>query len=79
MILASLLDLSSQAQIRSLPKFQEFKTLAERLFDHKIITMQTDCGGEYEKFNSFFTKVGISHHVSCSHTHQQNRAAEHKH
>ena len=34
--------------------FHEFQTLAERLFNHKIITMQTDLGGEYERLNSFF-------------------------
>lgn len=27
----------------------------------------------------FFTKIGISHHVSCPHAHQQNGAAERKH
>jgi hypothetical protein len=47
----------------------------ERLFDRKTIAMQTDWGGEYEKLNSFFTKVGISYLVSCPHAHQQNGAA----
>lgn len=60
-------------------KFHEFQNLVERLFDRKIITMQTDWGGEYEKLHSFCTKVGISHHVSCPHTHQQNGSAERKH
>ena len=41
--------------------------------------MQTDWGGEYEKLHDFFTKIGISHHVSCPHTHQQNGSAERKH
>jgi len=41
--------------------------------------MQTDWGGEYEKLNSFFQKIGISHKVSCHHAHQQNGAAERKH
>jgi hypothetical protein len=41
--------------------------------------MQTDWGGEYEKLNSFFNKIGISHLVSCPHAHQQNGAAEKKH
>lgn len=27
----------------------------------------------------FFLKIGISHHVSCPHTHQQNGIAERKH
>jgi hypothetical protein len=36
-------------------------------------------GGEYQKLNSFFKEIGISHHVSCPHTHQQNGSAEIKH
>jgi histone deacetylase 1/2 len=60
-------------------KFQEFQSLVERTFNRKIIALQSDWGGEYEKLNSFFTKVGISHLVSCPHAHQQNGAAERKH
>lgn len=60
-------------------KFHEFQNLVERLFDRKIITMQTDWGGEYEKLNSFFSKIGITHHVSCPYAHQQNGAVECKH
>ena len=41
--------------------------------------MQTDWGGEYERLNSFFRQLGISHRVSCPHTHQQNGRAERKH
>ena len=41
--------------------------------------MQTDWGGEYEKLNPFFQKIGIAHHVSCPHAHQQNGSAERKH
>ena len=59
--------------------FYDFQKLVERQFDRKIIAMQTDWGGEYEKLNSFFNKIGISHHVSCPHAHQQNGSAEHKH
>jgi hypothetical protein len=33
---------------------QEFKKFFERFFSRKIITMQTDWGGEYQKLNSFF-------------------------
>jgi hypothetical protein len=36
-------------------------------------------GREYEKLNSFFRSIGISHQASFPHTHQQNRAAERKH
>jgi histone deacetylase 1/2 len=45
----------------------------------KILTIQSDWGGEYEKLNSFFRKIGIENHVSCPHAHQQNGYAERKH
>jgi hypothetical protein len=60
-------------------KFHEFQSLVERLFNRKIIAVQSDWGGEYEKLNSFFNKIGISHRVSCPHAHQQNGSAERKH
>ena len=41
--------------------------------------MQTDWGGEYERLNSFFRQLGITHHISCPHAHQQNGSAERKH
>jgi hypothetical protein len=59
--------------------FIEFQRLVERQFDRKIITVQFDWGEEYEKLNSFFRNIGISHQVSCLHTHQQNGVAERKH
>ena len=59
--------------------FQNFQALVERKFSSKIISVQSDWGGEYEKLNSFFQKLGISHHVSCPHAHQQNGSAERKH
>ena len=59
--------------------FQKFQALVEIKFDRKIIADQSDWGGEYEKLNSFFQKLGISHHVSCPHAHQQNGSAERKH
>jgi len=60
-------------------KFQEFQALVERQFGRKILAMQTDWGGEYQSLNSFFTKLGIEHHVSCPYAHQQNSSAERKH
>jgi histone deacetylase 1/2 len=53
-------------------RFHDFQNLVERMFDRKILAMQTDWGGEYQKLNSFFQRVEISHHVSCPHAHQQN-------
>jgi IS30 family transposase len=59
--------------------FLEFQALVEHQFNHKIITVQSDWGGGYERLNSFFRRVSISHHVSCPHTHYKNGVAERKH
>ena len=59
--------------------FHNFQSLVESKFGRKIISVQSDWGGEYEKLNSFFQHIGISHHVSCPHAHQQNGSAERKH
>jgi hypothetical protein len=59
--------------------FLNFQNFVERQFQCEIKTMQTDWGGEYKKLNSFFQKIGIVHHVSCPHAHQQNDSAEIKH
>jgi hypothetical protein len=58
--------------------FLEFQRLVERRLDRKIITVQSDWGGEYERLNSFFCNIGITHQVSCPQTHQQNGDAKHK-
>jgi hypothetical protein len=59
--------------------FHSFQKLVERTFDKKIIVMQTDWGGEYQKLSTFFSKIGITHRVSCPHSHQQNSTVERKH
>ena len=41
--------------------------------------MFNQIGGEYRNLNTFFNKLGISHRLSCPHTHQQNCAVERKH
>ena len=60
--------------------FIQFQTHVERLLQKKIKIVQSDCWGwEYQKFHDqFFQSLGISHRVSCPHTHQQNSSAEHK-
>ena len=60
-------------------KFNLFQQHVERLFDRKILAMQTDWGGEYQKLHSFFERIGITHHVPCPHAHQQNGSVERKH
>lgn len=58
----------------------QFQAHVERLLSHKIIHVQSDWGGgEYHNLNAFFSKLGITHRVSCPHTHQQNGVAERKH
>jgi histone deacetylase 1/2 len=59
--------------------FLNWQKYAVCKFDSKIVTMQTDWGGDYEKLNPFFQQAGITHHVSCPHAHQQNGSAERKH
>jgi hypothetical protein len=58
-------------------KFQEFQSLVKWMFNRKIIVVHW--GWEYEKLNSFFTKIGTMHQVSCPHAHQQNGSAKRKH
>jgi hypothetical protein len=60
-------------------KFKEFQSLVERLFNKKILTIQTDWGGEYQKLHSFFKEIDISHHISCHYAHQQNSSIGCKH
>lgn len=69
----------SSLNLRYFKKIQEFQNLAERQFNRKILTMQTDWGDEYQSLNSFFNKIGIAHHVFCPCAHQQNGPAERKH
>lgn len=59
--------------------FTHFQAHVERLLNKKITCVQTDGGGEYEKLHSHFQHEGISHRVSCPHSHQQNGSAERKH
>jgi hypothetical protein len=49
------------------------------MFNRKIIAAYSNWGGEYEKLNSFFTKISIMNQLSCPHAHQHNRSAERKH
>ena len=60
-------------------RFHDFQKLVECMFGKKIVAMQTDWGGEYQKLNSFFQRIGISHHVSCPYAHQKNGSTERKH
>ncbi|WVZ94201.1 hypothetical protein U9M48_040122 [Paspalum notatum var. saurae] len=58
--------------------FLIFNNMLNGTFNKKILTVQTDWGGVYQKLHSLFQKIGIDHHVSCPHAHQQNGSAERK-
>jgi histone deacetylase 1/2 len=53
--------------------------MVERQCNHKILAVQSDWEGEYQSLNSFFIRLGIAHHVSCPHAHQQNGSTKRKH
>lgn len=55
-----------------------FKTQVETLFNRKIKSFQSDWGGEYRNYSKLFEKLGITHQVYCSHTHEQNGIIERK-
>jgi hypothetical protein len=59
--------------------FLQFQKYVERFFNSKIKIIQSNWGGEYHSLNKILTKLGISHRLSCPHTHQQNAAVERKH
>jgi len=59
--------------------FYKFKIYVECFFKEKIRTVQFDWGGEYRPFHTLLQSFGISHCVSCPHTHQQNGKIERKH
>jgi hypothetical protein len=40
-------------------KFHLFHQHVEHLLNRKIVSMQTNWGGEYQKLNTFFSRIGI--------------------
>lgn len=72
-----LYPLSCKADVTTI--FVKFQAYVERFFDFKIKSVQSDWGGEYRPLNTLLHSLGISHRISCPHTHQQNGAVEGKH
>jgi len=68
-----------QAKFDVMPTFLQFQTMAERLLNSKIISVQSDWSGEYRNLHSYFQTHGITHCISCPHTHQQQGCVERKH
>jgi len=68
-----------QAKSDVMSTFLKFQVMVERLLNHKIISVQSDWGGEYRNLHTYFQSVGIIHRLSCPHTHQQQGCVERKH
>lgn len=59
--------------------FFDFLPFIQRLFNSKLLVLQTDGGGEFTPVTSICKTFGIMHHFSCPHAHQQNGLVERKH
>ncbi|KAK9077447.1 hypothetical protein SSX86_005784 [Deinandra increscens subsp. villosa] len=59
--------------------FQQFIKMAERQFQTKLKSVQTDWGGEFRNLSPFFLNLGIRHRLSCPHTSEQNGIVERRH
>jgi hypothetical protein len=53
--------------------------MIELQLNHKIISVQTDGGGEFLPFTKYLNDLGITHRFTCPHTHHQNGSVERKH
>jgi len=72
-----LFPISAKSEVTT--KFLQFQRHVENLFDHKIKSIQSDWGGEFRALNPILSQQGISHRISCPHTHQQQGSVERKH
>jgi hypothetical protein len=62
-----------------LATFLRFKLLVETYFGTKILSVQSDNGGEFRPLQTSLTATGVSYHLSCPHTHHQMGSIERKH
>lgn len=59
--------------------FLHFQSHVAQFIERKIKSLQSDWGGEFHALNPTLARQGISHRVSCPHTHQQQGFVERKH
>jgi hypothetical protein len=59
--------------------FLRFKQLVETYSNTKIVSVQSDNGGEFSPHKTSLTSMGISYRLSCPHTHHQMGTVERKH
>ena len=51
----------------------------ENKFSTRIVSFQSDWGGEFQALTTYLKEHGIRHRVSCTYTSEQNGTAERKH
>ncbi|KAL4569546.1 hypothetical protein LXL04_025186 [Taraxacum kok-saghyz] len=59
--------------------FPQFKLLVEIFFQHPIVSLFSDNGGEYLGLLPYLQSQGISHYTTPPHTPEQNGTAERRH
>jgi len=59
--------------------FTRYKAIVENYFQHRIITLYTDNGGEYLGLRNFLSKAGITHMTTPPHTPELNGYSERRH
>ena len=62
-----------------LSTFIEFQTKVEKQLSAKILSFQSDWGGEFQALTSYLKEHGIHHRISYPYTPEQNGTAERKH
>lgn len=53
--------------------FSNFLPSLELLFNTKLLTLQTDGGGEFKLLTQICQKLGIIHRLSCPHTKKRKK------
>jgi hypothetical protein len=59
--------------------FTRFKQVVEKFFQKPIISIYSDCGGEFTTLKSFLETHGITHFFTPPHTPEHNGTAERRH
>jgi hypothetical protein len=59
--------------------FTRYKAIVENYFQHRIITLYTDNGGEYLGLRTFLSKAGITHMTTPPYTPELNGYSERRH
>ena len=68
-----------KSKAETISVFQAFKYMVELQLNSKIKIVQSDWGGEYRPFSTLLASFGVSHRLTCPHTHHQNGVVERKH